>query len=314
MECAIGIDLGGTSIKFALINRSGDTYFENTIPSKANISKEAVILQLSKAIKELFVIAKSKGKRIIGIGIGTPGIIDKTERIVLGGAENIKEWENLPLANILEEEFKLPTIIANDANMMGIGEAIYGAAKGYENVVFLTIGTGIGGAIIIGGKLFNGFDNRGTELGHVPFIANGKHCECGSQGCLEAYASTSALIKDFSNQYKGKEKINGKLIVKLYKEGNPIAIKCFEQHCDYLGHGIAGFINIFSPQKIVIGGGLSEAGSFYIKKITQRALHYAMRDCAVNTDIIAAKLGNRAGYMGAAAAVFEKISGHAHKI
>ena len=129
--------------------------------------------------------------------------------------------------------------------------------QGAQNVVFLTVGTGIGGAVVIGGKLFNGFANRGTELGHVPLIANGEPCACGSVGCLEHYASTSALVRRFSKRaaeagisFPGEE-INGELIVRLYKEGDKLATECLDEHCDFLGHGIAGFINIFSPQRIV---------------------------------------------------------------
>ena len=164
--------------------------------------------------------------------------------------------------------------------------------------------------MVIDGKLFNGFANRGTELGHVPLIANGEPCACGSVGCLEHYASTSALVRRFSKRaaeagvsFPGED-INGELIVRLYKEGNELATECLDEHCDFLGHGIAGFINIFSPQRIVIGGGLSEAGDFYIRKVSEKAHRYAIADCAVNTQIMAASLGNKAGSIGAASLVF----------
>ena len=138
---------------------------------------------------------------------------------------------------------------------MGLGETMYGAGQGATHVVFLTVGTGIGGAVVIDGKLFNGYANRGTELGHVPLIANGEPCACGSVGCLEHYASTSALVRRFSQRIIDagisypNEEINGELIVRLYKQGDKIAQLSLEEHCDFLGHGIAGFINIFSPQK-----------------------------------------------------------------
>ena len=306
MRHAIGVDLGGTSIKYALVDEKGKIYFENTIPSKGNISKDAVVSQLIKAVEEVSIFAKNNDKEVIGVGIGTPGIIDKTERIVLGGAENIKGWENLPLADLIEDKTNLFVTVANDANAMGIGETIYGAGEGFKNIVFVTVGTGIGGAVIIDGKLFNGFDNRGTELGHVPLIANGKPCNCGSIGCLEVYASTSALVESFNERYKGSEKVDGRLIVKLYKENDPLAVELLEQHCNYLGHGISGIINTFSPQRVIIGGGLSEAGDFYIEKVRKYALRYAIDECAVNTEVISAQLGNKAGYIGAAAEVFSK--------
>ena len=314
MKYAIGIDIGGTSIKYSLVEETGTPLFEDKIPSQATVSKEAVIAQIQKAIQDTMDFAISKEIKISGIGIGTPGIIDNTQRIILGGAENIKGWENLNLADIIEKEFNLPVFLANDANAMALGETLYGAGRGCENIVFLTIGTGIGGAIIIDGKLFSGYDNRGGELGHVPFIADGKQCACGSIGCFEAYASTSALINWFREQTKDadkkhfQEEINGELIVRLYKEGDPVAKNCMEKHCDFVGHGIGGFINIFSPELVIIGGGISEAGEFYIEKIRTSAFRYAMADCAINTKIVAAELGNKAGYIGAASLFFRELS------
>lgn len=310
VKVGIGIDLGGTSIKYALISRGGDFLFQGKLPSMADVSAEAVIAQLIRAIHETQDAAAEKDLSIIGIGIGTPGIIDDSNRMVIGGAENIVGWENLALSDILEKETGLPTVLSNDANVMGLAEAKYGAAKGDTHVVFLTVGTGIGGAVIIDGKLFNGFANRGTELGHVPLIANGEACACGSVGCLETYASTAALVRKFTQRCKeaGRSfngEINGELIVKLYHVGDELAMTCFNEHCFYLGRGIAGFINIFSPQKIVIGGGLSEAGEFYIRKVRDEALKHAMADTVVNTEITAAQLGNKAGCLGAVSLVFD---------
>lgn len=309
----IGIDLGGTSVKYTLIDEEGNFLFEGKLPSYAEVSAEAVIGQLTKAIEEVTAFTATNRWGVSGIGLGTPGIVDATGRIVLGGAENIKGWENLPLANRLELATGLPTRLANDANLMGLGETMYGAGRGATDVLFLTVGTGIGGAVIIDGKLFTGFGGRGTELGHVPLIANGEACACGSVGCLEHYASTTALVRRFTQRstetgrtYAGEE-INGELIVRLYKAGDALATECLDEHCDYLGHGIAGFINIFSPQRVVIGGGLSEAGSFYIDKLRERAQRYAIADCALNTEIMAAELGNKAGCMGAASLVKQYV-------
>lgn len=317
---AIGIDLGGTSVKFALIDETGRFHYEGILPSRADVSAEAVIGQLSKAVSEVKEYASEHGIPICGAGLGTPGIVDATGRIVLGGAENIRGWENLPLADRLEEISGLPVVMGNDANMMGLGETVFGAGKGASDVVFITVGTGIGGAVVIGGKLFAGYAGRGTELGHVPLIADGEKCACGSVGCLEHYASASALVRRYRERVLAKtgasaepsdpriadtlSKVDGRYIVGLYKEGDPLAVASLEEHCDFLGHGIAGFINIFSPQRIVIGGGLSQAGDFYIGMVRKAAMRYAMPDCAVNTEIVAAELGNRAGCLGAASRFF----------
>lgn len=305
MEYAIGIDLGGTSIKYALVDKAGNSFFEGKLPSFASVSAAEVIGQLVKAATILKEEAARQNWEICGVGVGTPGIVDVTNSIVLGGAENIVGWENIDLATILEEKLNLPIVIGNDANLMGLGETKFGAGRGCTHVVFLTVGTGIGGAVIIDGRLFNGYANRGTELGHVPLIATGERCACGGVGCLEHYASTAALVRRFAAlaQERGltfDEEINGELIVRLYHEAFPLAIDCLNEHFYYLGRGIAGFINIFSPERIVIGGGVAESGAFYLEKIREVVKENVIMDCALNTEIVAAELGNRAGLIGAA--------------
>jgi glucokinase len=172
-------------------------------------------------------------------------------------------------------------------------------------VIFLTVGTGIGGAIVADGKLYGGYKNRGTEMGHVTIDHKGIDCNCGGRGCLEAYASTNALIAQYAQRSGKNEKdINGHYIVEKFLEGEAAAVECMQEHTDYLGHGIAGFINTFAPQKVVIGGGISEAGQFYIDMIKKSALGYAMPDCAANTDVVGATLGNQAGCLGAASLIF----------
>lgn len=305
MEYAIGIDLGGTSIKYALVDKAGNSFFEGKLPSFASVSAAEVIGQLVKAATILKEEAAKQNWEICGVGVGTPGIVDVTNSIVLGGAENIVGWENIDLATILEEKLNLPIVIGNDANLMGLGETKFGAGRGCTHVVFLTVGTGIGGAVIIDGRLFNGYANRGTELGHVPLIATGERCACGAVGCLEHYASTAALVRRFAAlaQERGltfDEEINGELIVRLFHEAFPLAIDCLNEHFYYLGRGIAGFINIFSPERIVIGGGVAESGAFYLEKIREVVKENVIMDCAMNTEIVAAELGNRAGLIGAA--------------
>lgn len=305
MEYAIGIDLGGTSIKYALVNQAGDLLFEGRLPSLAHVSAEKVIEQLTTAATLLKDEAIKQKLKLRGIGLGTPGIVDESNRIVLGGAENIVGWENIDVASLLEEQTSLPVKVGNDAGMMGWGEMKFGSGKGYTHVVFLTVGTGIGGSVFIDGKPFNGYANRGMELGHVPLIANGERCACGAVGCLEHYASTSALVRRFSALAQERHQsfdaeINGELIVQLYQENFPTAVECMNEHFYYLGRGIAGFVNIFSPQRIVIGGGIAEAGTFYIENIRKVVREHVIADCALNTEIVVASLGNRAGLVGAA--------------
>lgn len=242
MEYAIGIDLGGTSIKYALVDKAGNSFFEGKLPSFASVSAAKVIEQLIKAVMLLKDEAAKQNWTVLGIGLGTPGIVDETNRIVLGGAENIIGWENIDVASLLEEQMKLPVVVGNDANLMGLGEAKYGAGRGCTHVVFLTVGTGIGGAVIIDGKLFNGY---------------------------------------------------------------AMAVECMSEHFYYLGRGIAGFVNIFSPQRIVLGGGVTESGIFYLEKIREVVREHVIADCALNTEIVAASLGNKAGFIGAASLILK---------
>lgn len=308
MEYAIGIDLGGTSIKYALVDKAGHTFFEGKLPSLASVSAEKVIEQLVAAATLLKEQATEHDWTVKGIGLGTPGIVDETNRWVLGGAENIVGWEKIDVASLIEAQLQLPTVLGNDANLMGLGETKYGAGRGCTHVVFLTVGTGIGGAVVIEGKLFNGYANRGTELGHTPLIANGERCACGAVGCLEHYASTVALVRRFSvlaaeRNLVFEEDIDGELIVRLYQESFPLAVECMNEHFYYLGRGIAGFINIFSPQRVVVGGGVSESGTFYLDEIKKVVAANVIADCALNTEIAIAELGNKAGLIGAASLV-----------
>lgn len=311
MKYAVGIDLGGTFIKYAIINEGGEFIFDGKIPSKATISADSVIGQLTTAIETCQGWAASHGIRLQGTGIGTPGIVDASQRTVLGGAENIAGWENILLADNIQNTTGLFTLVNNDANLMGLGETRYGAARGCSDVVFLTIGTGIGGAVIINGRLFGGYANRGSELGHTPLFAEGETCACGSTGCLEHYASASALVRRFTHRCRQAgitfPHIDGELIVSLYHQQHPLAIEALQEHFSFLGRGIAGFINIFSPQRVVIGGGISEAGDFYTGMISREAFRHAIPACSCNTRIVKAALGNKAGSLGAASLILNGI-------
>ncbi len=305
MKYAIGLDLGGSSIKYGLVSSKGDILQEGKIPSFADESSDRIIEQLLLAVDTVKEYATNNKIELCGIGIGTPGIVDQINGVVLGGAENLKGWENIPLGDIISKHSGLKVLVDNDANVMGLAETRFGIAKGCTDVVFLTVGTGIGGALIIDGKLYGGYKNRGTELGHFPFIADGEPCACGSVGCLETYASAAAMVGRYKRMYKEKNHtecpdVDGEEIVRLYKNGDKLATAAIDENCRFLGHGIAGFINIFSPQKVVIGGGLADAGEFYLEKVREALKLYVMPDCALNTIIETAILGNNAGFMGAA--------------
>ncbi len=299
--------MGGTFIKYALISNQGEFLFTGKTPTAAD--GKTTLEQLEYAVEQAYSYAKQNGFKVEGVGIGSPGVI--VDGVVVGGAENIPGWENVDICREVENRFSLPTVADNDANVMGLGEYAYGAGKGAEFVVFLTVGTGIGSAFIFNGKLFGGYQNRGAEFGHTPLIANGEMCACGAQGCVEAYATTVALIRDYKTLLAQKniavsQEVNGEYIVEKYKAGEDLAVEAFNRHCFYLGRAVAGLANVFSPQLIVIGGGIAECGSFYTEKILEVAKQHALPISIKDLKIQPAQLGNKAGCMGAAYLVFDR--------
>lgn len=309
MQYAIGIDLGGTNIKYALVSENAEIIHESKIPTQADQGREVVIKNIETCCENLLDYAQTNNLEVLGIGIGTPGIIDNG--LVLGGAENLPEWESLPLGGLLSRRLNNPVFVDNDANMMGLGEVRFGNAQEVSDAIFITVGTGIGGAMVLNGQLYGGHRNRGAEMGHILIEKDGKKCSCGASGCLEAHASTTALIEDYAELLKKASKpipqeLNGEVIVQAYRDHQQEAIAAMNMHFDYLAAGITGFINIFSPQKVIIGGGISEVGSFYLDNIQQRVNQMVMKETSVFTQISVAKLGNKAGFMGAAATVFDQ--------
>ena len=305
---AIGIDLGGTSVKYALVASDGGVLFSGKLPTLADEGAVAVLGQILAGAKSCLEFAAENGLQPVGIGVGSPGVVSADERMVLGGAENIPGWERIPISDRLEQATGLPVRVNNDANLMALGETLYGAAKGATDVVFLTVGTGIGGGVLIDGRLYGGYRNRGTEFGHMTVKCDGEPCACGSVGCLEHYASTAALVRRFqarcAEEKRACTRCDGEMIVALYHAGDALAREVMEEHWDYLSTGIISIIHIFSPQTVVIGGGISEAGEFYLDELRKRVFARAMAVCSEETRIVGATLGNRAGCLGAAGLAF----------
>ncbi len=298
-RCAIGIDLGGTSVKYALVDASGRILFVGEHASRAAEGSEAVLEAILRGVEACRAHAVQQGIAPAGVGIGTPGVVSEEGRTVLGGAENIVGWEHLPLADRIERATGLPCMACNDANAMAWGETLYGAARGATDVIFVTVGTGIGCGALIGGRLFRGYRNRGLEMGHITVKCDGERCACGGVGCLEHYASTAALVRRFC-ELSGLTQADGREVVNRYRAGDPAAVRALEEHWGYLSHGIASMINLFAPQRVVVGGGISEAGEFYLEHLREGVRRQVMEVCGGETQIVAARLGNRAGCLGAA--------------
>lgn len=292
-------------MKYAVVAASGRILFSGEHGSRAAEGADAVLEQIVKGIDACRAYAAGAGLELAGVGIGTPGVVSADGRTVLGGAENIAGWENLPLASRIEAATGLGSVAGNDANAMALGETLYGAARGATDVVFVTVGTGIGCGVLIDGRLFRGYRGRGMEMGHITVKCDGERCACGGVGCLEHYASTSALVRRF-RELSGASEADGREVVRRYEAGDAAAVRALEEHWMYLSHGIASMINLFASQRVVVGGGISEAGPFYLEHLREGVRRQMMDVCGAETEIVAAQLGNRAGSLGAAGLILGK--------
>ena len=305
MNYYIGIDLGGTFIKGGLVRKNGTIVKFDYVPTRVASGVQVVLSDIEALIEKL--TDKMNGK-LAGIGIGVPGIVDgKKESVVL--APNLN-WKNVPVTKRLEKRFNCPVDISNDANVAGLGEARFGAGSKYKNSIFLTLGTGIGGAIIIDGKLFEGNGAAGAEIGHMIIHAGGNPCACGSHGCFETYASATALIRrTVEEMEKHKEskmwqdgstdKVNGKTAFSHYHD-DETAKKVVDEYLENLSVGVINMANIFRPEAIILGGGVSKEGPFLsesVQKLLDKSIFAGKLGPKV--EVVLASL-KEAGVIGAA--------------
>jgi len=284
----IGIDLGGTKIAGILIAPSGKILMDVQIPTEAKKGKKQVLKNIKKAIRLL--IHSHKGK-VKAIGIGAPGPIIYEKGIVIG-APNLPGWKKVHIKDILEQEFKLPVFVDNDANCAALAELKFGAAKKCKHVIYMTISTGIGGGIIIDRKVYRGAIGSAGEFGHMIIMPNGPKCSCGNYGCLEALASGSAIRRK-----TGMDAIALELAA---RQGDKKALQVIEKVGFYLAIGVANMVNTFNPEMVIIGGGLSNMRELLMKPILKNYKKYTLKLPQKYAKIVKAKLGGKAGVLGAA--------------
>lgn len=306
MKYAIAIDVGGTQIKYALVNRSGAIEYESIKAVNASGEHPQVTDSLKQIVADLQNRAAAANGSVVGVGIGVPSIVD--QGVVLF-ANNLPELNDVNLESLINNFSQLPVYVANDADLMGLGEVRYGTSEDISDAVFLTVGTGIGGALILNKQLYGGYKHRGGELGHIIIDHLGVPCSCGARGCLEAYASVTALTNQYRDLLIAAKKplpavVDGQYVFNRYLASEKEAVAALQQHVGYLAAGIVSLIHVFAPQRVIIGGGISEAGDAYIDPIRQRVYASAMKESSCFTRIVAASRGNKAGFLGAATLVF----------
>ncbi|MBO7345479.1 MAG: ROK family protein [Clostridia bacterium] len=307
----IGVDIGGMSVKIGLVDDNGKIVEQLRVKTVRDANKG--ILDIIDSIKYLLSNNKIETNQLCGIGIGCPGAV-KSEEGIIDYLPNLG-WDTIDVRTPIEKAFGVPVMVSNDANVAALGEVIYGSAKGCQTCVMFTIGTGVGGGMIINGKLFEGGFSRGGELGHMTLIMDGEDCSCGRKGCVECYTSATALIKQTKEEMKKNrysmmwkfvdydiKNVDGRTAFECSKLGDKSAIKVRDKYIEYLGESILNMFNIFRPEVFIIGGGISAQGEYLTNLLKGycEKFDYGYKR-SPRTEIITASLGNDAGIIGAAA-------------
>ncbi len=307
----IGIDLGGTGIKAGVVNEKGEILSKASCPTLPERGYEAVIRDMANLAIQ---VARDSGHEIgdmEAIGVGLPGIMDpRTGRIPF--CTNLG-WHDVPLVEEMAKYVDVPVFVDNDATVAGLAESVAGVSAGCENSVFVTLGTGVGGGVVLGGKVFSGSHGVATEIGHMITVVDGEPCTCGNKGCFERYASATALIREGRRMCEAKpdsalakavggdlSAINAKHVIDLAKAGDPDCAAIFDRYVEHLAIGLVNIINLYDPEVIVLGGGVSHAGQFLLDAVRAKLPSLVFYKGMPYARVELAKLTNDAGIIGAA--------------
>ena len=308
----IGIDLGGTNIAIGLVDSTGEILAQDSTPTLSSRPYDEIVKDMVMLSEKIVKKAGYKMSDIAGVGIGCPSAVDNKSGEVIYTA-NIPSFQNIPLRKEFQKYYNIPVTLLNDANAAAYGEYI---VNGENSSVFVavTLGTGVGGGIILDGKVFVGSNGAGVEIGHIPLVHNGIRCGCGNRGCWESYASVTALVKQTKVAIEKHPEsllkqiadergvVNGRTAFDAAKRGDSVANEVIQKYIEYIANGIVGIVNIFQPEKLVIGGGISKEGEYLIKPIIEFVRKYDYNKFFEPVKIEAATLFNDAGIIGSALA------------
>lgn len=289
----LGIDLGGTAIKLGRFTQNGTCLQSLSVATPQPATPEAVLAAMVEAIMQL-----DSAQQSIAIGVGTPGPVDVTGRIARV-AINLAGWHDVPLADQLEAKTGLPTILANDANCAGLGEAWLGSGRSFRNLILLTLGTGVGGAIILDGKLFTGHQGAAGELGLITLNPDGPLCNSGNRGSLEQYVSIGAIRR--------RTGLEPAQLGTLAQTGYSKALTFWQDYGKDLGIGLASLIYILTPEAIIIGGGVSASAEFFFPSVQAEIERRVLPSSRAGLQLLRAELGNQAGIVGAAKLAWMRV-------
>lgn len=313
-EVVFVADLGGTHLRVATVDRNGKIYYRQMQPTPKAEKPNEIVRALIDAVHESERMTAEQGGLISAVALAVPGTVNVAEGVVVK-APNVPCLDGFRLSAALESELEWPVILENDANAAAIGEMWQGAGRGHRTLICVTLGTGVGGGIILDGKLWRGADGSAAEIGHIgvdPFA--GVACMCGSRGCLEVYASATAIVRMTrearprypTSMLHDTEDLTSQKIYQAGREGDELAIEVFRRMGVYLGIGLASLINVLNPEIVVIGGGLSNGWDLFEKHMHQQVIERAFPIPARRVKIVLAECGDDAGLLGAARLAFTR--------
>lgn len=305
---AIGIDLGGTNCRGALVTQNGEVLGWRRFESDPASGQEPFLERLTRFCRELCSAAAEEGMDIIGVGCGAAGVIAPSGRIV--SSPNLPMLDEFDLQAYLQQEMKLPALVINDANALAWGEACRGSGRNFQSFLTITLGTGVGGGLVLQRRLWQGVCGGAGEIGHLAVEAKGRSCGCGSHGCLEQYASGQGILQNYQELIgpDTEVKIDSIGIADLARRGDPVAQAAFEMAGRYLGQAIAGVVNLLNLEAVVFGGGLSNSLELLRPALEQELVQRAF---AVNhrcLQLLQAQRGEEAGILGVADLLFDHLN------
>ena len=315
----IGIDLGGTKILTAVADKNGKIIAEAKLPTETELGQEKIKKNIFKSIESVMEKAELHNNDIRAIGIGSPGPLD-VESGVIHECSNLP-IKNMPIVDLIEEKTDIPASLQNDANTAALGEKVFGAGKEAENLLYITISTGVGGGIIIDGKIYYGVNGNAGELGHITIDPDGPLCGCGNQGCLESFSSGTAIrrmavealnkgeSKMLAQLHENEGYLDAALVAQAASEGDEVSKEIFKNAGNYLGIGLANFVNIFNPEMIILGGGVMKAKEFFLNETKEVLKQRALEAPQNIVEIKEAVLGDHIGVKGAIAVAMQKTEG-----
>lgn len=309
-QVVAGIDIGGTKIAVALENLSGEKIAARQLPTRIEIGPEAVIEEVSQALEEMLDENQS---RLVSLGIGCPAPLDLEKGLVMAPS-NLPDWINFPIVKLFAERFKVPVVLDNDANTAALGEYGYGAGRGYRNIVYVTVSTGIGGGIILNGEIFHGISAGAGELGHTIVQPGGVRCNCGSIGCLETICAGVHIARRARERLAAGEpslmnglaaeagEVSAKTVVDALRQNDKLAVELWDETCRFLAIGVANIISLLAPEAVIIGGGIATAaGDLLFVPLRQMVPNYVSMIPKDKINILPADLGGESGVAGALA-------------